>query len=132
MAKRKSLKDAKVKYWPTKKLKEIIDENYNRGVNDTDYGPIIDEIKRVYNSRMAKQIPQYISKPTIIRVIDNSVSPARNYWFEKGKTKPTYQQMIKDGHSERKIMALIKLSMFCIFEDVKQLEIGTFTIINQG
>ena len=33
------------KYWPTAKLKEVIDEPYNRGVDGHDYYPYIDEIK---------------------------------------------------------------------------------------
>ena len=49
------MNDKNVKYWPTKKLKEVIDENYNRGVNGADFGVIIHEIKEVYQDRINKE-----------------------------------------------------------------------------
>ena len=42
------------KYWTTTKLKEVIDEPYNRGINGHDYQPYIDEIKEVYDDRLNK------------------------------------------------------------------------------
>ena len=40
------------KYWPTAKLKEVIDEPYNRGINGHDYQTYIEEIKDVYYKRL--------------------------------------------------------------------------------
>ena len=40
------------KYWPTAKLKEVIDEPYNRGIDGHDYQPYIEEIKDVYYQRL--------------------------------------------------------------------------------
>ena len=42
------------KYWPTAKLKEVIDDPYNRGIDGHDYQPYIDEIKEVYYNRLNK------------------------------------------------------------------------------
>ena len=41
--------------WPTKKLAEIIDEPYNRGIDGHDYQPYIDEIKAEYYKRQLKK-----------------------------------------------------------------------------
>ena len=40
------------KYWSTLKLKEVIDEPYNRGIDGHDYQPYIEEIKDVYYDRL--------------------------------------------------------------------------------
>jgi len=40
------------KYWSTAKLKEVIDEPYNRGIHGHDYQPYIEEIKNVYYDRL--------------------------------------------------------------------------------
>jgi hypothetical protein len=55
------------KYWPTKKLIEVIDEPYNRGVDGHDYQPYIEEIKDVYyerlnNNDIEKQIEERYGK----------------------------------------------------------------------
>lgn len=50
-----ALKDAGVKYWPTAKLKEVIDDHYGRSEIGTDFGPILEEIKRVYWERTARE-----------------------------------------------------------------------------
>lgn len=42
------------KFWPTNKLKEIIDEPYNRGSDGHDYQPFIEEIKDIYWNRLNK------------------------------------------------------------------------------
>lgn len=42
------------KYWSTAKLKEVIDEPYNRGIDGHDYQPYIEEIKNVYWDRLNK------------------------------------------------------------------------------
>lgn len=47
-------------YFPTKKLKEIIDEPMNRGIDGHDYQPDIDTIKEVYHNRLIKQIDNEI------------------------------------------------------------------------
>jgi len=43
------------KFWTTKKLIEVINEPYNRGLNGHDYQPYIDEIKTEYYNRLNKQ-----------------------------------------------------------------------------
>lgn len=42
------------KFWPTEKLKSVVDDDYNRGVDGADYQPYIDEIKDVYYLRLNK------------------------------------------------------------------------------
>lgn len=42
-------------YWPTKKLLEIINEPYNRGINGHDYQPYIEEIQQIYWERLSNQ-----------------------------------------------------------------------------
>ena len=43
------------KFWPTQKLKEVIDDPYNRGADGADYGVCIDEIKDAYYERLNKE-----------------------------------------------------------------------------
>jgi hypothetical protein len=43
------------KHWPTAKLKEVIDEPYNRGIDGHDYQPYIEEIKDQYYKRQLKK-----------------------------------------------------------------------------
>ena len=40
------------KFWSIEKLKQVINEPFNRGINGHDYGPYIDEIKAVYWSKL--------------------------------------------------------------------------------
>jgi hypothetical protein len=42
------------KYWPTEKLKGVIDDDFCRGVNGADYEPFIDEIRNIYFERLNK------------------------------------------------------------------------------
>ncbi len=44
------------KFWPTWKLKEVIEEPYFRGIDGHDYGPDIEEIKEVYYDRLNRLI----------------------------------------------------------------------------
>lgn len=46
------------KYIPTSKLKEIIEEPYNRGIDGHDYQPDIEEIKEIYWDRINRQNEQ--------------------------------------------------------------------------
>ena len=50
------------KSWPTWKLKEIIDENYHRGVNGKDYAVDIEEIQEEYWNRISKNAEKEYEK----------------------------------------------------------------------
>lgn len=50
------------KFWPTKKLKYVIEENYHRGVNGADYDSHIEEIKSVYYERINKNLDLQIEQ----------------------------------------------------------------------
>lgn len=53
------MKDARTyknfKYWSMEKLKEVIDEPYNRGINGHDYQAYIEEIKQAYWEKLNKK-----------------------------------------------------------------------------
>lgn len=46
------------KFWPTKKLEEVLDDPYCRGVDGHDYGPYEYELRDVLNERLSKLADQ--------------------------------------------------------------------------
>ena len=51
------------KHWTTAKLKEVLDEPYNRGVDGHDYAPYIEEMQGIYWSRLNnKSVDKMIDK----------------------------------------------------------------------
>ena len=56
------------KFWPTQKLKEVIDENFHRGVNGFDYFPYIEEIRDIYFLRLNKILNKQIKELTYLAI----------------------------------------------------------------
>lgn len=53
---------AKFKHIPTAKLKEILDDPYQRSNIGTDYGPYIEEIRAIYNERVTREALKTIDR----------------------------------------------------------------------
>jgi len=46
------------KYWTTSRIKEVLNENYNRGVNGHDYEELVPELEEVLWKREHKKIAE--------------------------------------------------------------------------
>lgn len=53
---------SKCKYWTTKNIKQVLDENYNRGVNGKDYEELVPELQEVLWARQDRQAEKELKK----------------------------------------------------------------------
>jgi hypothetical protein len=51
-----------LKFIPTWKIQEILDEPYNRGVNGKDYGPVKEELEQILWKRQGKNLDDRYEK----------------------------------------------------------------------
>lgn len=53
---------SRLKYIPTAKIKEILDENYNRGSTGKDYEENVPELERILWSRQDREMERLIKE----------------------------------------------------------------------
>lgn len=53
---------SKLKHIPTAKIKEILEENYNRGSTGRDYEQNVDELQRILWERQDKELEKQIKQ----------------------------------------------------------------------